>query len=160
MRITLFFFALLSLQFTLRGQEVIATDGAYSSSSQGSLSWTLGEMITETLPTGSGTFTQGFQQNYEDILGIPHYPQLTNLEIYPNPFSDEVYLAMQDVNDWVQIEVSDVGGRVLLSSQLFFTTGLHTQKITLEGCTPGTYFLRITPHDQVHQLTFPLIKSF
>ncbi|RLD57998.1 MAG: hypothetical protein DRJ05_08780 [Bacteroidetes bacterium] len=42
--------------------DVITSSGAYFSNTNGSLSWTLGELATETFSNGGNTLTQGFQQ--------------------------------------------------------------------------------------------------
>jgi hypothetical protein len=42
--------------------QVIASSGSYFSNGSGSLSWTLGETMTETFIAGSSQLTQGFQQ--------------------------------------------------------------------------------------------------
>ncbi|OQX82230.1 MAG: hypothetical protein B6D64_00925 [Bacteroidetes bacterium 4484_276] len=55
--------------------EVIATSGGYFENAEISLSWTLGETVTETFSSGNVTLTQGFQQPYnfylQQILNIP-----------------------------------------------------------------------------------------
>jgi hypothetical protein len=47
---------------------VVATAGDYSSSASASLSWTLGEIATETFSNGGYILTQGFQQPVEGII--------------------------------------------------------------------------------------------
>ena len=42
--------------------EVISSSGAYYENASASLSWTLGEVATETYSNGGVTLTQGFQQ--------------------------------------------------------------------------------------------------
>jgi hypothetical protein len=158
--IFLFTFLTAFLSSTLWSQEVVASDGDFNQSPQGSLSWTLGEMITETVANGSGTFTQGFQQNYEQIMGIATLPALANPEVYPNPFSQEVFISLEDANDWIQIAVHDVSGRILFDAPLYFSAGLAVQKINLSEFLPGTYFLRIEAREQSESLTFPIIKSY
>ena len=43
-------------------QNVSGTAGAYSENANGSLSWTIGETVVETVSDGTTTLTQGFQQ--------------------------------------------------------------------------------------------------
>jgi len=51
--------------------EVISSSGAYFSNTSGSMSWTLGETVTETFSNGSNILTQGFQQPVSvSITGI------------------------------------------------------------------------------------------
>ena len=66
-------FAALSLQ--VKAQQVIASAGGYYEGDNISLSWTLGEPVTETFSAGGVILTQGFQQPYnfyiQQILNIP-----------------------------------------------------------------------------------------
>ena len=55
-------FSLFFLSST-NAQEVITTAGDYHSAASGSLSWTLGEVLTETYSTGLNSLTQGFNQS-------------------------------------------------------------------------------------------------
>jgi len=47
---------------------VIASSGGYSTGTSASLSWTLGEIATETISNGGYILTQGFQQPVEGIV--------------------------------------------------------------------------------------------
>jgi len=64
--------------------EVISTSGDYFSNASASLSWTLGELATETLTAGNITLTQGFQQTYSlQITGI----NLQSIVLLEGPFN-------------------------------------------------------------------------
>ena len=61
----LFTALILTLQ-TLFGQQVerqlVGSTGKYFSNSKGSMSWSVGELMTATFSTANNAFTQGFQQ--------------------------------------------------------------------------------------------------
>jgi hypothetical protein len=63
------------LSFQAKAQQVIASAGGYYEGENISLSWTLGEPVTETFSAGGVILTQGFQQPYNfyihQILNIP-----------------------------------------------------------------------------------------
>jgi hypothetical protein len=67
--------AFASLSIQLKAQQVIASAGGYYEGENISLSWTLGEPVTETFSAGGVILTQGFQQPYnfyiQQILNIP-----------------------------------------------------------------------------------------
>jgi hypothetical protein len=67
--------AVVILCFQTNAQQVIASAGGYSVGETVSLSWTLGEPVTETFSGGGIILTQGFQQPYsfylQQILNIP-----------------------------------------------------------------------------------------
>ena len=55
--------------------DVVAAAGDYFSNGTISISWTLGEVATETIGNGTYTLTQGFQQPNYLITAVPKYPQ-------------------------------------------------------------------------------------
>ena len=160
MRIFLITFLLCGAHQFTQGQEILGSDGNFNNTAQGSLSWTLGEVITETITNGNTILTQGFHQNYEDFLGSPAIPQYQEIEVYPNPFSNEIFLSMNEANRWFHVKINDVGGRNLFSSQLYFGEGVHARKIELSEFLPGTYFLHITSQNSENPIIFPIIKPF
>jgi hypothetical protein len=78
----LFFCFFLWCCHTAMTQQVIATSGMFGTHATGSLSITIGEIITETELNSSGILTQGFQQNYESILALPEN-EIEAILLYP-----------------------------------------------------------------------------
>jgi hypothetical protein len=87
----LFFCFFLWCCHTAMTQQVIATSGMFGTHATGSLSITIGEIITETELNSSGILTQGFQQNYESILALPEN-EIEAILLYPNPFTSHFYI--------------------------------------------------------------------
>ncbi len=71
----LFIIAFTLLSFQIKAQQVIASAGGNYEGDNISLSWTMGEPVTETFSGGGVILTQGFQQPYsfylQQILNIP-----------------------------------------------------------------------------------------
>jgi hypothetical protein len=78
------FFALKSKAQELN---VLAASGNYSESSNYSIAWTLGEVVTSTLTFPNNHVTQGFHQSDIYVVGVEEYQQL-NISVYPNPTND------------------------------------------------------------------------
>lgn len=55
--------------------QVIASSGGYYSNAAGSLSFTVGETVTQTYTSGSNMLTQGFQQPFELNINVKAYLQ-------------------------------------------------------------------------------------
>ncbi len=74
----------------------IATSCEFFSNSTYSLSWTLGECVTETFTASGNTLTQGFQQSLYVVTSIN---QLTiegiSVKAYPNPVSDLINISVK-----------------------------------------------------------------
>jgi len=86
------FIAFAFLSFQANSQQVIASAGGYYEGENISLSWTLGEPVTETFSGGGLILTQGFQQPYsfyiQQILNIPS--GWSGVSSYINPMNKGV----------------------------------------------------------------------
>lgn len=86
----------------LGAQEVIATGGDYFETANGSISFTIGEPVIETVENGKNCLTQGFQQSNLDIFThmdehpIDNHPTGKKWIVYPNPTKDYVKLRIPD----------------------------------------------------------------
>lgn len=57
-------------------RKVIASAGGFQSNAAGSLSYTIGESVTQTVTSGSNMLTQGFQQSFElNLLNVKAFLQ-------------------------------------------------------------------------------------
>lgn len=135
----------------LLSQQVLTTSGDYYTHSQGSLSWTLGEPISETLNQNS-VLTQGFQQDYENILKIEEllFPHPL---VYPNPFTNNISIDLNGIlfSSTVELKLLDNSGRTILSNP-------YIETLQTSDLPPGMYHLSLIV-DQNKFYTFKLIKS-
>ena len=69
-------------------QNVIGNSGDYYQNTQGSLTWTLGELMTQTFKNGDNTLTQGFNQSNLTVTSISKADFDFNIKVYPNPVTD------------------------------------------------------------------------
>ena len=75
--------------------QIINTGGGYHTNPQGSLSFSIGEIITETIYQGDKRLTQGFFQANITTTSVFEIPSLDyELLAYPNPTKDYVILKM------------------------------------------------------------------
>ena len=108
---------------TVHAQEVIATAGSHGETASGSLNWTVGEPLIETLSDGTSTLTQGFQQSKLTVtaIGDMKVPGI-ELSVYPNPTKDFITI---EVKTGKQIELMlnliDLNGKLLLQKKLLPT---------------------------------------
>ena len=94
--------------------DVVTTTGGYYANSTGSLSWTMGEPISETVTDTSNTLTQGFQQGaYSVVSVVDELAQPTiNISVYPNPVTSLLNIK-SDSNDPFRAEVIDLQGNIV-----------------------------------------------
>ena len=141
---------------SLNAQQVVATAGSYSESSEASLSWTIGEVATQTLQSSNLILTQGFHQTRLTVTGINIIPD-KNLDIkaYPNPAFDHVNLKLgYDLNgqNWQYI-IYDKSGKKLMEKKI--TSDLSS--ISLGNLPRATYFLKVIGEKKQSKI-FKIVK--
>jgi hypothetical protein len=94
--------------------DVVTTTGGYYANSAGSLSWTMGEPISETISDSNNTLTQGFQQGSYFVVSVVDElakPSI-NISVYPNPVSSLLNIKSNS-NDPLRAELVDLQGRTV-----------------------------------------------
>jgi hypothetical protein len=148
--ITSFFLALYT---SVSCQEVLTSSGDYFSSSEGSLSWTLGEPISETY-NQNHILTQGFQQDYENILSVTQLTAHIYPLVYPNPFTNKVFIDLPEFfnsNEDLKVDLKDNTGRSVYKTQI-------SNVITLDNLSDGIYYLELTIGINT-KYTYKLVKT-
>jgi hypothetical protein len=142
--------------------QVIATAGDYFVGTNASLSWTLGEVITETVSNTNYTLTQGFQQPHYNITGIPDDPTVKNeplgdISIYPNPVGDQLNVSFKDMNqNNVIITLFDLNGKILLNEIAENTTSI--KQLNMTYVAKGNYVIRFASKDGKYLKSFKVVK--
>lgn len=118
--------------------EVIATAGErFDLPGEGSLEWTLGETMVETLTEQSFLLTQGFHQSYFVVDAWRNSEFEFQIQVFPNPTPDWLYLET-DAPHQLSIELVDMMGRVLLEKKVSQQGQLY-----LGDFADGLFLLRI-----------------
>lgn len=107
------------------------------------LSFTVGEVITNTATAGSIVLTQGFQQP-DTILsvGINTQPETTiAIQLYPNPTSGNLNLKFAHASGAYTITVRNVLGQECMALPILLAPTLTT--IDVSGLSAGMYYVRI-----------------
>ena len=123
-------------------QEVVSTAGSHGETTSGSLSWTVGEPVIETITDGTNTLTQGFQQSKLTVTAVYELPGLDfTISVFPNPASDflTVKVEKNDRLTGLMYHLYDINGKLLLRKQL---EGNETT-ISLKHFKPSTYILKV-----------------
>lgn len=129
---------------------VIGSAGDFYSNSSAQLSFTFGEMITETVTSANNIITQGFQQPEATNVGIyeSEFHQ-SDLVIYPNPTRNFITLDFKNSNYSGEYQIFDVTGKLLSQSTVY----QNLTVINMASFTEGVYFLKIG------QYTYRVIKA-
>jgi hypothetical protein len=139
----LIFVSFLILSVNISAQEVIASGGDFFQQANGSLSFTIGEPVGETY-YNSTILTQGFQQDFENILSTQDLQNFMLFEVYPNPFSSEITIKYKPISTAeYSIELKDASGKEIYNSNYFFSSSNYSLKISVSSLSSGFYFLQL-----------------
>jgi len=136
-------------------QDLISTGGDFFQQQSGSISFTIGEPIIETVENEDSdiTLTQGFQQATPNIMtGIETFDDVL-VNIYPNPTTDYINVK-QDEAKYLDYQLYDLNGVMIKNEKLI---GLET-KVSLADYLPSVYILKII-NDNAECKTFQIIKK-
>ncbi|MFT5860787.1 MAG: hypothetical protein ACI865_002902 [Flavobacteriaceae bacterium] len=139
-------------------QEIISTSGQFDSGSQGSLSWTIGEPITETTWSSTAILTQGFQQDFERFVGVSELYNTDEFVIYPNPFSNQLTVSAGLPLSEYDIIITDAQMKRVYAKNITIPAGVSSYQLDLSALSSGVYFLTLTSGEVEKPITLQIIK--
>ena len=149
---TLLFFSLLT-SVCVSAQEVVATQGDSYTNSNGSIDFTIGEVVINTGTDGSNDLTQGFHQTNWNFVSIEDHVPSYEAIIFPNPTS-EILTIRTSTFENVTYALYDAQGKLVIQDKL---SSVQTP-IQVSQLAPGAYSL-ILNNDAQNLKTFQLIKQ-
>lgn len=140
-------------------QEVVSSGGDQFSNSEGSFSFTVGEPVIETFSGSQEILTQGFQQNYEQILAFSTIPYLSNFSVYPNPFSEVVTILFSEGMDKeITISLHELDGKLISIMNNIESGSSGKIELLLTDLPDGMYFLNILISNDLNS-TYRVVKT-
>jgi hypothetical protein len=139
----------------LQAQEVVTTAGSYGETTSGSLSWTIGEPVIETITNETNTLTQGFQQSKLTVTTINDLKVSgIELSVYPNPTNSFLSIEVKtDKQRDFLLSLFDLNGRLILQKKM----AGNKQTIKMQNYKPGTYILKVTEANKEIR-TYQIVK--
>lgn len=99
------------------GQEVVSSQGDSYSNSSGSIDFTIGEVVINTVTNGTNDLTQGFHQTMWEFVGIDEFDANFVVSIFPNPTQDVLTIQATAFEDVTYI-LTDATGRIVMKDIL------------------------------------------
>jgi len=122
-------------------QYVVSNAGSDFQSASTQVSWTIGEVATETLVSSNYIVSQGFHQGNLLVDRIDEdVPLDFSIRVYPNPVQDILHVETEDID--MEYRIIDVDSRVRISGTIIS----ELQQIDLTVLPAGTYFLQVEKH--------------
>ena len=139
--------------FSIQAQEVVSTQGDSYQNAAGSIDFTIGEPVINTVSNGTNDLTQGFHQTNWNFVGLEDHQPDYHASVFPNPVENYLHIRVTSF-DGVNYALYDDQGRLIESNHL---SGEITS-IMVKSLAPGPYNLRLIDAENKVLKTFKLIK--
>ncbi|WP_445715731.1 T9SS type A sorting domain-containing protein [Flavobacterium sp.] len=143
---------------SLNAQNSVNTSGNNLTGVNGTVSYSVGQVIYTTNTGTNGSNSQGVQQPFEisEVLSSIDYSSIVkDLKIYPNPSSNLLILNISNFNDIkLDFEILDINGKILITEKNL----KHENIIDITSFSNAVYFLKIN-HENEAIKTFKIIKK-
>jgi hypothetical protein len=145
----LLIFILIAMPLLTFGQkvdrQVIAAGGDYFEATSTNISWTLGELATESFTTGNLFFSQGFHQGNMEVTPIRGLQAEFELKAYPNPVMDILIVETEKLD--LKYRLINMDGKVLENG----TINSSSYELDFTSFPSGMYFLWVE-ENQTHKI--------
>ena len=156
MKKQIFLFATFFTALAATAQEVVASQGETYSNANGSIDFTVGEVIINTGSNGTNDLTQGFHQTNWNFLGVEDFAPDYQVTIFPNPTQDVLNIKTS-VFENVTYTLYDAQGKLVLQNIL----SAEQTPIQVSQLAPGSYSLElIFEEGNEGSLSSPKRKNF
>ena len=157
---TIFLIANILFAFSFYSQNldhfVIGTNGGFAWNNQFSLSYTIGEIVTElgNDPVNNIDLTQGFQQSYISIVSTENHIADIDISVFPNPAVNYLNVNISDLSKVKSYAMYDMSGKLLLQHEIIS----NQFEVSFSNFSSGNYLL-IFKNDQQKLKTLKVQKS-
>ncbi len=140
----------------LLAQEVVATAGSTLVNATGSISYTIGEGVAQTLTKGDKTITQGFHQTTMSVTMVSELKDLDfSISVFPNPTSDVLTLKLTKENvSGLQYLIFDINGKLISQKNL----ESNETNVSVGQLAEGFYIIKVQAGTKELK-TFKIIKE-
>jgi hypothetical protein len=159
MKKNLLLLPLMALLFcaSIQGQTAISASGGNAESTDGSLSYTIGQVFYKEATDSNFTVNAGVQQAFEisEVLSITNPESNFSITLYPNPATDFINITLNgDNNLSANYSLIDLNGRTINSGKI----DSLNKRINISELESATYLLTlITTDNQIK--TYKILKN-
>lgn len=144
--------------FIIQGQSTIPVAGGNATGSEGSASYTVGQITYQTISGTSGSVAQGVQQPYEiSVVTVIENTEGIILEykVYPNPTSGQIVLTIKPFDgENFRYRIYDLNGILLQDKKI----ESDETEISIGNLSSSVYFLNVLINN-MDVKTFRIIKN-
>ena len=90
----------MALHSGLWAQDAVSAAGGEASGNEGTVSYTIGQVVYTTAAGQTGSVCQGVQHAYEIYsVGMPESPDGSSISVFPNPAADQIFIRSSEKSD-------------------------------------------------------------
>ena len=149
----LLLFGALALSSVTYAQEIVSTQGDSYTNGSGSIDFTIGEVVINTVTDGTNDLTLGFHQTNWNFLGVEDFAPNYEAIIFPNPTEDVLNIRTSAFEN-VTYTLYDAQGKLVMQDKL----SAEQTPIQVSQLAPGSYSITLNNETQILK-TFKLIKQ-
>ena len=142
----------------VQGQQTIPTTGGNASGSGGSVSYTIGQILSSSITGSNGTVVQGVQQPYEiSVIDAIRNTEDINLKclVYPNPTAGLTKLVFESPDfENLRFRLYDINGILLQDKKV----ESRETEISIENFSSSVYFLKVLRNNSEVKV-FKIVKK-
>jgi hypothetical protein len=142
----------------VQGQQTIPATGGNASGSGGSVSYTVGQILSSSISGSNGTVVQGVQQPYEIsvVTAVRNTEEISlKCSVYPNPTSGLTKLVLESPDfENIRFRLYDINGILLQDEKV----ESRETEISLENFSSSVYFLKVL-RDNLEVKVFKIVKK-
>lgn len=156
MKRLLFFIIIVKISLSCISQEIITSSGDFIQGSAITLSWSLGECVTETFTNSESIITQGFQQSNYSIATLLMSPSLDfGINVFPVPTSNYLKIKITGKNaPGIRLSLIDIYGNILIFQDIIS----DDMSINIESLSSGVYMLKVVDNNGKFLKSFRIVK--
>ena len=152
--ILILFFLSINLCFSqanyIISPDVISSSGGDFSKFNYNLSFTIGEISTETLQASNVILTQGFHQDYINITSLSENMFTNNVKVYPNPTNSKININLKQGVNIKDLYFIDLNGKKLEPKEYF--RNKNTLEINVSNLDIGIYILQVESDREINKV--------
>jgi len=128
---------------------VLSNQGGFSVLSGGSISWSIGEPVSESYVNGTKLTTMGFHQPELDFVTlIKEQGSDASVLVFPNPVRDLLTINFSGLKEGnYSLELIDNLGKLIYKSETAISEKTQTVQLKINEVAAGNYFLRVDNKD-------------
>ena len=136
---------------------VLASSGSYAEGRAVSLSWTLGQIASETRSHHGGTLAEGFQQPFLSVIAVREAQLPLTMSLYPNPARQNLLVTVHGAKDDVTLILYNMLGAPVARQVLL--NGDSMLRMPVAELADGLYLLAAFSQRGERLAVYKIIKA-